>query len=192
MAHLGYPRYFLTILGTWKILGAIVVCAPRLPRLKEWAYAGMIFDLTGAAASRAFMGDGAPMVVVPLAIAAVVLASWSLRPSSRRLESPRSLVGGAMCCGLTKTDFMVRVGREGYDDALAQPHARPMDFTGRPLRGMVYVDPAGIRTEAALTRWVQRGVAFLAASGAAGSSGKRARPAATQPAADRGRRGRAP
>jgi uncharacterized membrane protein YphA (DoxX/SURF4 family) len=94
MAHLGYPSYFLTILGTWKVLGAIVVAAPRLPRLKEWAYAGMIFDLTGAAASRAFMGDDAPLVLVPLAIAGVVLASWSLRPPSRRLESPRSLEEG--------------------------------------------------------------------------------------------------
>lgn len=80
---MGYPSYFLTILGTWKILGAIVVAAPRL---KEWAYAGMIFDLTGAAASRAFVGDGAPLVLVPIAIAGVVLASWSLRPASRRLE----------------------------------------------------------------------------------------------------------
>ncbi|MGH7440466.1 MAG: DoxX family protein, partial [Polyangiaceae bacterium] len=88
------PPYFLTILGTWKVLGAIVVAAPRLPRLKEWAYAGMIFDLTGAAASRAFMGDGAPTVVVPLAIAGVVLASWSLRPASRRLDPPRAVQEG--------------------------------------------------------------------------------------------------
>jgi hypothetical protein len=88
LAHLGYPPYFPGILGTWKGLGAIVVAVPRFPRLKEWAYAGMIFDLTGAAASRAVMGDGAAMVVAPLMIAGVVLASWSLRPPSRRLESP--------------------------------------------------------------------------------------------------------
>jgi uncharacterized membrane protein YphA (DoxX/SURF4 family) len=88
MAHLGYPPYFLTLLGTWKVLGGIVVAAPRLPRLKEWAYAGMIFDLTGAAASRAATGDSAPMVIVPLLIACVVLTSWSLRPESRRLQSP--------------------------------------------------------------------------------------------------------
>lgn len=89
MAHLGYPAYFLAILGTWKVLGAIAVVAPRLPRLKEWAYAGMIFDLTGAAASRAAAGDGAAMVVVPLMIAGVVLASWSLRPPVRQLEPSR-------------------------------------------------------------------------------------------------------
>jgi uncharacterized membrane protein YphA (DoxX/SURF4 family) len=86
MAHLGYPPYFLAILGTWKVLGAIAVVAPRLPRLKEWAYAGMIFDLTGAATSRAAAGDGAVMVIVPLMIAGVVLVSWALRPPTRRLE----------------------------------------------------------------------------------------------------------
>jgi TfoX/Sxy family transcriptional regulator of competence genes len=74
------------------------------------------------------------------------------------------MVGGAMCCGLTKTDFMVRVGPERYDEALAQPHARPMDFTGRPLKGMVYVAPEGIRTDGALARWVRRGLEFLSAS----------------------------
>ena len=71
------------------------------------------------------------------------------------------MVGGAMCCGLTKTDFMVRVGADQYDDALAQPHARPMDFTGRPLAGMVYVAPEGIRSAAALAKWVGRGVSFV-------------------------------
>jgi TfoX/Sxy family transcriptional regulator of competence genes len=73
------------------------------------------------------------------------------------------MVGGAMCCGLTKSDFMVRVGPDEYEHALAQPHARPMDFTGRPLKGMVYVAPAGLRTRAGLERWVRRGLAFVAA-----------------------------
>jgi TfoX/Sxy family transcriptional regulator of competence genes len=71
------------------------------------------------------------------------------------------MVGGAMCCGLTKTDFMVRVGPDRYDEALAQPHARPMDFTGRPLKGMVYVAPEGLRTHAALAKWVRRGLEFV-------------------------------
>ncbi|HVV48645.1 MAG TPA: DoxX family protein [Polyangia bacterium] len=93
MTHLGYPPYFLTILGTWKILGAIVVAAPRLPRLKEWAYAGMIFDLTGAGISRAVTGDSASTVVVPLMLAGLVLASWSLRPPSRRLGITTSHLG---------------------------------------------------------------------------------------------------
>lgn len=71
------------------------------------------------------------------------------------------MVNGAMCCGLTHTDMMVRVGPDKYDEALAEPHARPMDFTGRPLKGMIYVAPAGLRTEAALAEWVGRGVAFV-------------------------------
>jgi uncharacterized membrane protein YphA (DoxX/SURF4 family) len=55
LAHLGYPAYFATILGIWKLLGAIAIVSPGLPRLKEWAYAGFFFDPTGAAASRAFV-----------------------------------------------------------------------------------------------------------------------------------------
>ena len=59
MAHLGYPAFLLTLLGVWKILGGVAILAPRLPRLKEWAYAGMFFDLTGAAVSHAATGDAA-------------------------------------------------------------------------------------------------------------------------------------
>lgn len=71
------------------------------------------------------------------------------------------MVNGGMCCGLTSTSFMVRVGPEQFADALAQPHARPMDFTGRPSKGMVYVAPAGLKTKAALAKWVKRGVDFV-------------------------------
>lgn len=85
MARLGYPSYFLNILGTWKILGAIAIMVPGFARIKEWAYAGMIFDLTGAAISRAVSGDGVGGVAPPLAIAALVIASWALRPQSRQV-----------------------------------------------------------------------------------------------------------
>ncbi len=88
MARLGYPPFFLLILGTWKVLGAAAILAPGFARLKEWAYAGMMFDLTGAAATRAFVADGAVAVIVPLAIAVVVLSSWALRPPTRRLPQP--------------------------------------------------------------------------------------------------------
>ncbi len=77
MAHLGYPTYFLYILGTWKILGAITIVLPKMPRLREWAYAGMLFDLTGAAISRLASGDGVLMLIVPLAMAGVVVTSWT-------------------------------------------------------------------------------------------------------------------
>jgi uncharacterized membrane protein YphA (DoxX/SURF4 family) len=88
MAHLGYPAYFLTILGIWKILGAAAIVAPRLPRLKEWAYAGMIFDATSAAISRAAIGDGAIKVIAPLIVAGLAIASWALRPQERMLSFP--------------------------------------------------------------------------------------------------------
>ena len=85
MVRLGYPVYFVTILGVWKLLGGIALLAPRFPRLKEWAYAGAVFDLTGAAASHAASGDGAGHLVWPLFFAACAVASWALRPQSRTL-----------------------------------------------------------------------------------------------------------
>jgi hypothetical protein len=85
LTHLGYPAYFPLILGTWKLLGVLALLAPRLPRLKEWAYAGIIFDVTGAAFSHAASGDGAADIAVPLVFAALTAASWLLRPQSRTL-----------------------------------------------------------------------------------------------------------
>ncbi len=87
MAALGYPAYFAAILGVWKLLGAVALLVPRFPRLKEWAYAGMLFDLTGAAFSHAASGDPASKVVIPLVLLGLVMASWALRPESRRLKS---------------------------------------------------------------------------------------------------------
>jgi uncharacterized membrane protein YphA (DoxX/SURF4 family) len=89
MAHLGYPPYFHIILGTWKILGAIAIILPRTPRLKEWAYAGMIFDLTGAVFSRIASGDNVITIVVPLLIACFTVTSWRLKC---RDANPRHLV----------------------------------------------------------------------------------------------------
>jgi uncharacterized membrane protein YphA (DoxX/SURF4 family) len=85
MHHLGYPLYFAAILGFWKLAGAIAIVAPGFPRLKEWAYAGFFFDLTAAAASRAAVGDSAADVIAPLVFLALVMTSWALRPSSRKL-----------------------------------------------------------------------------------------------------------
>ena len=88
MTQLGYPTYFCVILGIWKILGGIAVLAPGLPLVKEWAYAGMLFSLTGAAASHAAVGDPPAKIATPLVILAIVATSWALRPESRALASP--------------------------------------------------------------------------------------------------------
>jgi uncharacterized membrane protein YphA (DoxX/SURF4 family) len=85
MARLGYPAYFLTILGALKILGALVILVPGFRRLKEWAYAGLMFDVLGAVLSRLAMGDPAAMLVVPLLVGALALFSWALRPAARTL-----------------------------------------------------------------------------------------------------------
>jgi hypothetical protein len=85
---LGYPMYFFAILGVWKVLGAIAILVPRYPRLKEWAYAGIFFDLTGAAASCAAVGGyGAYAfhILAPLILACITVASWALRPQSRTI-----------------------------------------------------------------------------------------------------------
>ena len=87
MAELGYPAYFVTILGVWKALGAIALVAPRCPRLKEWAYAGIAFDLIGAAASHAAVGHPMAKVIVPLILLAIMAVSWALRPASRTLAA---------------------------------------------------------------------------------------------------------
>ena len=91
--HLGYPLHFVTLLGVWKILGAIALLAPGFPRLKEWAYAGITIDLSGAAFAWAAVGGGdanlgnSGHIIVPLVGLALALASWALRPESRRLRT---------------------------------------------------------------------------------------------------------
>ncbi len=86
---LRYPLYFFLILGIWKVLGAIAILVPRYPRLKEWAYAGIFFDLTGAAASCAAVGGYGAYgfhVIAPLLLTALTVASWALRPESRTIS----------------------------------------------------------------------------------------------------------
>ena len=84
--RLGYPRYFLVILGVWKLLGAIALLIPRFPRLKEWTYAGVVFNFTGAIASHLASGFIEPgTLVYIIAMTAVAVASCVLRPPGRRL-----------------------------------------------------------------------------------------------------------
>jgi hypothetical protein len=97
--ELGYPMYFFAILGVWKVLGAIAILAPRFPLLKEWAYAGIFFDLTGAAASCAAVGGYGAYgfhVIAPLIIAVLAVASWALRPESRKIGARFPSKGGTL------------------------------------------------------------------------------------------------
>ena len=90
LERLGYPLYFLVILGIWKLLGAVALVIPRFPRLKEWAYAGVFFDLTGAVSSQLASGlIDAGTMAYPIVMTGVVVASWALRPPSRRLDPGR-------------------------------------------------------------------------------------------------------
>ena len=93
--HLGYPRYFMTILGVWYVLAGLALLAPRRARLKEWAYAGLIFNYTGAASSHLAVGDSFATLVAPALFAGLTITSRALRPPNRwRLDSsvpdPRS------------------------------------------------------------------------------------------------------
>jgi len=85
MKHLGYPMYVAPMLGAWKILGTIVILAPGLQRVKEWAYAGMVIDLVGASVSHLRSGDGPGDWVLPLVGVLIIAASSLLRPPSRVL-----------------------------------------------------------------------------------------------------------
>ena len=71
------------------------------------------------------------------------------------------MVNGNMCCGIVKDTLMARVGPEQHERLLSLPHVRPMDFTGRPSKGMIYVDPPGIATDEDLRTWVNRCLAFV-------------------------------
>ena len=85
LAHLGYAGYVARLLGVWKLLGVVAITAPGFPRLKEWAYAGFTFDLSGAFVSHLAGGDGLGKALIPLMLLSIGLASWSLRPEGRKL-----------------------------------------------------------------------------------------------------------
>ena len=87
VTHLGYPGYILTILGVWKILGVVVVLVPKLPLIKEWAYAGFFFVMTGAAFSHIASGDSISELFPSLLLLALTILSWYLRPADRKIIS---------------------------------------------------------------------------------------------------------
>lgn len=87
MKDLGYPLYFLTLIGTWKLLGVIAVLIPKFPMLKEWAYAGFFFAMSGAVFSHIAIGDGAKALFGPALLLVLTLVSWYFRPADRKALS---------------------------------------------------------------------------------------------------------
>src|SRR6185295_4285196 len=87
MARLGYPAYLLTILGVWKMLGVVAVLIPGFPLLKEWAYAGFFFAMSGAAISHIVVGHPASEIFPPLLLLILTVVSWYFRPASRKAIS---------------------------------------------------------------------------------------------------------
>lgn len=85
MTQLGYPAYLLTMLGIWKILGVVAVLIPRFPLLKEWAYAGFFFAMSGAVISHLVSGHGAKEIFGPMLLLILTGVSWYCRPADRKL-----------------------------------------------------------------------------------------------------------
>ncbi len=89
MANLGYPAYFQKILGVWKLLGVVAVLLPKTPVLKEWAYAGFFFAMTGAIASHFLSGDTVVDALPATLLLVLTIISWSLRPAARKVPSAK-------------------------------------------------------------------------------------------------------
>lgn len=87
MNHLGYPLYFLTLLGVWKILGVFAILVPKYPLLKEWAYAGFFFAMSGAVFSHLAIADSLITLFGPILLLILTVTSWFFRPASRKMIS---------------------------------------------------------------------------------------------------------
>lgn len=87
ITHLGYPVYFLTIMGIWKFLGVITVLIPKFPLLKEWAYAGFFFAMSGAIFSHIALGDSVKEIFPALLLLILTAISWYFRPAERKIMS---------------------------------------------------------------------------------------------------------
>jgi len=85
ITHLGYPVYLLTLLGVWKILGVVAVLIPKFPLLKEWAYAGIFFVMSGAIFSHIATGDPISAIFPSLLLLILTVASWYFRPADRKI-----------------------------------------------------------------------------------------------------------
>ncbi len=90
MIHLGYPLYLLTLLGVWKLLGSVAVLLPKTALLKEWAYAGFFFCMSGAIISHLAVGDAVQHLGPALLLFVLTVLSWYLRPDARKLVSVKN------------------------------------------------------------------------------------------------------
>jgi hypothetical protein len=84
---LGYPTYFISLIGIWKVLGVIAILIPKFPLLKEWAYAGIFFTMSGAVISHIASDDIKVQIISPIVLAIFTVLSWYLRPANRKLIS---------------------------------------------------------------------------------------------------------
>lgn len=107
ITHLGYPVYFLTILGIWKILGVVAILIPRFALLKEWAYAGFFFVVTGAAYSHIAVGDSMKELFPAVLLLVMTVVSWYFRPAERKILSLNQHSHGQEF-GLPKTATEIR------------------------------------------------------------------------------------
>ena len=87
ITRLGYPLYFLTLLGVWKLLGVIAILIPKFSLLKEWAYAGFFFAMTGAVFSHFAIGDSAKDYFGPILLIVLTIVSWYFRPAERKTSA---------------------------------------------------------------------------------------------------------
>jgi hypothetical protein len=115
--HLGYPHFFLYIIGAWQVGAAIVIIAPRLPLIKEWAYVGSFFLWSGAVMSHLSARDDLDVWFTPLMFATFAIASWVLRPADRRLPETRLRRYGTADAG---------------QDEAGPPETRPLAWEIRP------------------------------------------------------------
>ena len=84
---LGYPTYFISLIGVWKVLGVIAILIPKFQLLKEWAYAGIFFVMSGAVISHIASGDVSVKIIAPVLLAVFTVLSWYLRPADRKIIS---------------------------------------------------------------------------------------------------------
>ena len=179
---LGYPAYFMSILGVWYVSAGLVLLAPRLPRLKEWAYAGLVINYTGAAASHIWVGDGAKKLVGPAIFLGLTAASWALRPPARRDLPPAtgtSTRGRSVAYWVTTVAVAAELALGGVWDLLRTDYVRNVvEHLGYPaylltimgvwkLPGAVVLLVSRLSRLARLKEWVYAGAVINYASAAA-------------------------